>query len=200
MDVVLAGWDARRPTRRRASTARGGQRGSAPGWAADTHSFYARVLNVHVGPLIGQKRLIETITCHSEADVRESFLTCHVTRRMGRQNTNAAVIAQIGIDAPCANIANYFESFFISVPSRYACPTDVMEIRMLYLKQNLSELERGLRLFGAATLAATAFVWFSTGWLVIALWASAVTLAATSIVGCCPMCAMAGRRPNERAK
>ena len=126
---------------------------------------------------------------------------------MGRQNTNAAVIAQIGIGAACAKIAillyiaNYFESFFISVPSRYACPTtDVMEIRMFYLKQNLSELERGLRLFGAATLAATAFVWFSTGWLVIALWASAVTLAATSIVGCCPMCAMAGRRPNERAK
>jgi len=39
MDVVLAGCDARRPTRRSASTARGGQRGSAPGWAADTHSF-----------------------------------------------------------------------------------------------------------------------------------------------------------------
>ncbi len=39
MDVVLAGCDARRPTRRSASTARGGQRGSAPGQAADTHRF-----------------------------------------------------------------------------------------------------------------------------------------------------------------
>ena len=39
MDVALAGCEARRPTRRSASTASDGQRRIAPASAADTHSF-----------------------------------------------------------------------------------------------------------------------------------------------------------------
>ena len=41
MDVVLAGCDARRPARRSASTARGGQRRSAPVRAMDIHNLFA---------------------------------------------------------------------------------------------------------------------------------------------------------------
>ena len=40
MDVVLAGCDARRPSRRSASTARGGQRRSAPARAIDIHNLF----------------------------------------------------------------------------------------------------------------------------------------------------------------
>jgi len=39
MDVVLAGRDARHPTRRSADLLGGGKRDSAPAWAADTHSL-----------------------------------------------------------------------------------------------------------------------------------------------------------------
>lgn len=71
---------------------------------------------------------------------------------------------------------------------------------MFYLKQNLSSIERGLRLLGAAAVALIAILWFSTGWLAITLWASAAMLAATSVVGFCPMCAMAGRKSTKKVK
>jgi len=45
VDVVQAGCKARRPTRRSASSAGGGQRGSTPGWAPDTHRFLCAGIN-----------------------------------------------------------------------------------------------------------------------------------------------------------
>jgi hypothetical protein len=74
---------------------------------------------------------------------------------------------------------------------------------MFYLKRNLPNWERGLRIaMGIAVGGAVVGGLFSAGlvtWLAIA---TAGTLVLTALVGFCPACAMVGRRnlesPNQK--
>ncbi len=72
---------------------------------------------------------------------------------------------------------------------------------MFYLKRNLPNWERGLRIaMGLAVGGAVAGGFFSAGlvtWLAIA---TAVTFVSTALVGFCPACALVGRRYLEKKK
>jgi len=72
---------------------------------------------------------------------------------------------------------------------------------MFYLKRNLPNWERGLRIaMGVAVGGAVAGGFFSAGlvsWVAIA---TAGTFVSTAIVGYCPACAMVGRRYLEKKK
>jgi len=69
---------------------------------------------------------------------------------------------------------------------------------MLYRK-NLPTWERIARLTGAAALAFCGYQYFGTpaGTVFIVL---SATAALTSVLGFCPMCAMAGRRLESKSK
>ena len=69
---------------------------------------------------------------------------------------------------------------------------------MLYLKRNLPNRERALRVgLGLALVVAGLGVLHAT-WLGIGLAAVAVVPIATGVVGFCPGCAAVGRRPLSR--
>ncbi len=69
---------------------------------------------------------------------------------------------------------------------------------MMYRK-NLPTWERAVRLLGASAMALCAWrLWGGPGGVVFAV--AAVTAAVTAVVGFCPMCAVAGRRLDRRAK
>ena len=71
---------------------------------------------------------------------------------------------------------------------------------MFYLKRNVPVVERGLRVVAGITCAglAVAFARYPAG-----MWiggAAGLMIAATGLVGYCPMCAMVGRRQVEASK
>ncbi len=69
---------------------------------------------------------------------------------------------------------------------------------MLYRK-NLPTWERAVRLIGASAMALCAWrLWGGPGGVVFAV--AAVAAALTAVVGFCPMCALAGRRPDAGTK
>ena len=67
---------------------------------------------------------------------------------------------------------------------------------MLY-KKNLPPPERVVRLVGAALMALCAIYFAGTtvGWVLAII---AVVSVVTSLVGFCPLCAIAGRKPTPR--
>ncbi len=69
---------------------------------------------------------------------------------------------------------------------------------MLYLKRNLPVAERGLRFAAALLLAALAYACLPPGVARALGLAAAAGAAATALVGFCPACALAGRRPLDR--
>jgi len=72
---------------------------------------------------------------------------------------------------------------------------------MFYLKRNLPNWERGLRIaMGIAVGGAIAGGVFSAGLVTGLAIATAATLVLTSLVGFCPACAMVGRRYLEKKK
>ena len=68
---------------------------------------------------------------------------------------------------------------------------------MFYLKRNLPGWERGARLALAALVTGAAASGWVTGLLAWGVWATAITLGLTAVVGFCPACAMAGRQPAK---
>ncbi len=69
---------------------------------------------------------------------------------------------------------------------------------MMYLKTNLPNWERGLRVALGVVVAAMAYRYAGAPWMIWAGGASGLMLAATGFVGFCPMCAMVGRRAIAR--
>lgn len=69
---------------------------------------------------------------------------------------------------------------------------------MLYRK-NLPTWERGVRLLGAAAMAACAWH-FRAGPALYIFGIGAAVAALTAVVGFCPMCAVAGRKLDAQAK
>lgn len=71
------------------------------------------------------------------------------------------------------------------------------EVAMFYAK-NLPHWERVLRvLLAVAATGYTVVNWSHSGWAVAA-GLTAITLALTGLVGFCPMCALAGRKPVNK--
>lgn len=66
---------------------------------------------------------------------------------------------------------------------------------MFYLKRNLTGFERIARLALALCLAFIAHACVPIGWLEMSAYGVAASIACTAIVGFCPACAMAGRKP-----
>ena len=65
---------------------------------------------------------------------------------------------------------------------------------MFYLKRNLPGFERLARLAIALCLTSIAHAYVPSGWLTIAAYAMAASIACTAIVGFCPACALVGRK------
>ena len=70
---------------------------------------------------------------------------------------------------------------------------------MLYLKSNLPVLERAVRITLAVGLVIATIALGVGGWMRLAAYASAATLAATAFIGFCPACWLFGRKPIARA-
>ena len=69
---------------------------------------------------------------------------------------------------------------------------------MIYLKRNLPGWERAARLAVALLAAVAAQALLAPGLARWAGFAVAASAALTALVGFCPACALAGRRPLER--
>lgn len=71
---------------------------------------------------------------------------------------------------------------------------------MFYLKKNLPNWQRALRLCSAVFLALAANYFLPEGGFQIVAYVTAIVLASTGIIGFCPSCAMFGRNSSGQKK